>query len=457
MASLLSGPGPGDLDSRELSAQSSVHISVAPSGDASQNTIHPRADRVVSSLRRYGAAFVFVALALGAEKLLQHFFPYPFLLLFFAAVLASAWNGGAGPGLFAVVISILAVDYFFIPPLDSLVINAAAATYCAAFIVSALLASWVSAAKKKGEGALREARDQLEVRVDERTLELRRSNAELVEREHQLEMSNAELREREHQLQLQIEEREKAEQALMKTQVELAHLSRVLTMGELTSSIAHEITQPLTAVVLHGDAGLECLSSDPPDVQEAREAFERIIDDGTRAGVVLSRIRALFKKEELLKDRVDLNEVIQDLIVLLRDEAIRKRVMIDAHLVSDLPTVIADRVQLQQVVLNLIMNGLDATAGVEHREKRVWIFSERQPQGEVLVRVEDNGPGLSAETAERMFDPFYTTKAQGIGMGLPISRSIVESHGGRLWATVRPAGGAILQFIIPIEPHHRDG
>ena len=402
-------------------------------------------------------ALLFVAVALSLEKLLQHFFPYPFLLLFFAAVIASAWNGGAGPGLFAVVISILAVDYFFIPPLDSLVINAAAATYCAGFIVSALLASWFSAAKKKGEEALREARDQLEARVDVRTRELRESNAELIERESQLQVSNRELREREQQLQLLIEERGKAEQALMKTQAELTHLSRILTMGELTTSIAHEITQPLTAIVIQGEAGLECLSGASPNIEEARYALERIVDDGARAGAVLARIRALFKKETRSTDHVDLNEAIRDLTVLLRDEAIRQHVSIQTDLAPDLPGISGDRVQLQQVLVNLIVNAIDAMSQLSDRPRQLRIFSLKQNVNEILIGIEDNGIGLSAESGERIFDPFYTTKTQGIGMGLPISRSIVESHGGHLWAIARPSGGATFQFTIPVETPNRNG
>jgi signal transduction histidine kinase len=364
---------------------------------------------------RYGMALFFVALALGAEKLLQHFFPYPFLLLFFAAVLASGWYGGAGPGLFAVVLSIFAVDYFFIPPLDSLVINAAAMAYCAAFIVSALLASWVSAMTKKSKGELEEAHDQLELRVVERTAELEKSNAELREKEHQL-----------------------------------AHLSRVLTMGELTSSIAHEVTQPLTAVVIQGEACLECLSATPPNLAQARDAAERIIEDGTRAGAVLGRIRALFKKEGLAKDWLDMNEVIRELTVFLRDEAIRHHISLRTQLSPDLPKTTGDRVQLQQVVLNLIMNGMDAMRFVTSRPRDLLISSRKRGAGEILIAVEDSGVGLQPESAERVFDPFFTTKPQGIGMGLSISRSIVESHGGRVWAASRPSGGAIFEFTIPI-------
>jgi C4-dicarboxylate-specific signal transduction histidine kinase len=241
----------------------------------------------------------------------------------------------------------------------------------------------------------------------------------------------------------------------MKTQAELAHLSRVLTIGELTASIAHEVTQPLTAVVVHGDACLECLLASPPNLEEARQAVEKIIDDGTRAGLVLGRIRTLFKKQALSRDGVDMNEVIQELIVLLRDEAVRHRVSMRTDLDADLPMVEGDRVQLQQVVLNLIMNGMDALCQTADHSSQLRITSSSVNQREILIRVEDNGVGLDEDGAEKVFEPFYTTKSQGIGMGLSISRSIVESHGGRLWAAPLPSGGAIFQFTIPIEPPSR--
>ena len=406
-------------------------------------------------IRPYGTAVVLVALAFLLTFVLRYFFPYPVLFLFFAAVMVSAWIGGTGPGLFAVLLSTLVADYFFVPPFNSFVVNATNVSYFGAFVLCALMASWVSTTKKKGELAILEARDQLEVRVDQRTAELRRLNADLIARERQLEISNAELRERERQLELMIEERKKAEQALMKSQGELAHLSRVLTMGELTTSIAHEITQPLTAVVIHGDAGLACLSMNPPALDEARQAFDKIIEDGTRAGMVLGRIRTLFKKEALSKDWVDMNELIQELIGLLRDQIIQTGIAIQISLATDLPNVYGDRVQLQQVILNLVLNAMDATSHLTGIPRRLHIFSSTQAAKEVLIGVEDNGIGLQREIAERIFDTFYTTKPQGIGMGLPISRSIVESHGGRLWATALTKG-ALFQFTIPTEPPNRD-
>jgi C4-dicarboxylate-specific signal transduction histidine kinase len=372
-------------------------------------------DRLTRSpVRRCGLALLFVVVAFAPTLLLQRLFPYPFLFLFFGAVMASAWFGGTAAGLFAVLFSTLLVDYFFVPPFYSFSISTTAEAYFAAFVVSALAASWVSSAKKKSEEALKEALDQLEVRVSERTAEL------------------------------------------MKTQTELAHLSQVLSMGELTASIAHEINQPLTAVVTHGHACIEWLSANPPNLEKAQQTVQRIIQDGTRAGAVLSRIRALFKKEAPAKDWLDINEVIHELTTFLRDDALRRRIAIRTDLVPGLPKVKADRVQLQQVVLNLMINGMDAMAETNDRAKDLLI-SARGAEAEVVVRVEDSGMGLDTEAAEKIFNPFFTTKPHGIGMGLSISRSIIESHEGRLWASPRPSGGAIFQFTLPVHLRDSDG
>jgi signal transduction histidine kinase len=366
----------------------------------------PKADR--SLLRSFGMALLFVLLALGPELLLTRLFPYPFLFLFLAAVIASAWFGGMLAGFFAVTFSILLVDYLFIPPGTGFVFNAPAVTYLAAFVVCAMVASWVSSAKKKSEEALKETRDQLEIRVSERTA------------------------------------------ALMQSQAELTHLSRVLSMGELTASIAHEIKQPLTAVVTHADACLEWLSADPPNLQKAQSTAERIIQEGSRAGAVLSRIRALFKKDNPAKDWVDMNEVVTDLMVLLRDEALRRKISLSSELAVDLPEIEADRVQMQQVVLNLVMNGMDAVENIKRPEKTLTLRSRKISDHEISMQIEDNGVGLSPGNADRIFDPFFTTKPQGLGMGLAISRSIVEAHEGRLWAVLRAEGGTIFQFTLPV-------
>ena len=373
----------------------------------------PTHERIRSLLQHYGVALFAVGAALVSTLLLQGFFPYPFLFLFFGAVMASAWFGGPGPGLCAVLLSVVVVDYFFVPPFHSFSVSASAGAYFAAFVACALVASWVSSSKKKSELALKQGLDQLEVRVSERTAEL------------------------------------------MKTQAELAHLSQVLSMGELTASIAHEINQPLTAVVTHGHACVEWLSANPPNLEKTRQTVERIIQDGTRAGAVLLRIRALFNKEAPAKHWFDMNEVIHEMTVFLRDEATRRGVSIRTDLVPGLPKVKADRVQLQQVMLNLMVNGMDAVAETTGRPKELLICAQEEST-KLIVRVEDSGVGLDGETVEKIFNPFFTTKAHGVGMGLSISRSIIESHGGHLWAVPRPSGGAIFQFTLPIRPKDAD-
>ncbi|HEX4074038.1 MAG TPA: ATP-binding protein [Candidatus Acidoferrales bacterium] len=389
----------------------------------------------MGAIRSYGIATVLVGFAFVATLLVRGLFPYPFLFLFFAAVMASAWLGGTGAGLFAVLLSTLVVAYFFVPPFYSWSVSATDGTYFASFILCALVASWVSSSKKKSEEALKEARNQLEIRVAERTVELQKSNAEL---------------------RWTIQEHDKAQEALRETQTDLAHLSRVFSMGELTSSIAHEISQPLTAVVTHGHACLEWLSASPPNVERARRTTENIIQDGTRAGAVLGRIRSLFKKESPTQDWLEMNEVIGELTIFLRDEASRRGISIRTDLASDLPRVKGDRVQLQQVVLNLLMNGMDAMGGLTSGAKQLLIRSKRHDARTIRISVEDSGVGLRPEIESRVFEPFFTTKPQGIGMGLSISRSIVESHRGRLWAESGRASGALFQFTIPLDSGDSD-
>lgn len=374
----------------------------------------PSGPVILKLLRRFAVSLLSVGLAFALTVLLQPLFPYPFLFLFFGAVMASAWFGGAAAGIFAVLLSTMLVEYFFVPPFHSFSISTTSEAYFAAFVLCALAASWISTAKKKSELALQEALDHLEVRVSERSAEL------------------------------------------LKTQTELAHLSQVLSMGELTASIAHEISQPLTAVVTHGHASLEWLSADPPNLDKTRQTIERIIQDGTRAGATISRVRALFKKEAPVKDWLDVNEVVHELTIFLRDEATRRGILVHTDLVPGLPKVRADRVQLQQVLLNLIMNGMDAMDEVANHRKEL-VISARVEAANMIVRVEDSGKGLDEQTAEKIFTPFFTTKPHGIGLGLSLSRSIVEAHEGRLWASSRASGGATFQFTVPIQSRDSDG
>jgi PAS domain S-box-containing protein len=252
---------------------------------------------------------------------------------------------------------------------------------------------------------------------------------------------------------LDLSEQKRAEEALRRSQAylaeaqaELAHVTRVTALGELTASIAHEISQPLAAVVANAHASMRWLSGDSPDLAEAREAIRRITRDGKRAGDVVSRMRSLFKKASTAKDRLDLNEAIEEVVILTEAEARRDRVALRKELAADLPPVMGDRVQLQQVVVNLILNAIEAMATVEGRERDLVIKTQLGEGDEIRVAVRDSGIGFDPVSAERIFDAFHTTKPGGLG--LSISRSIVESHGGRLWAASNDGPGVTFQFTL---------
>jgi len=242
------------------------------------------------------------------------------------------------------------------------------------------------------------------------------------------------------------EERERLRQA----QADLAHVTRVTTMGELTASLAHEVSQPIAAAITNSNTCLRWLTRDPPDVEEAREAVSRIVKDATRAADIVKRIRSMFKKGTAQREPVDVNEAIRDVIMLMRNEAYRYSVAIRTALTEALPQVMADRVQLQQVLTNLMLNGIEAMKDVDAAPE-LTIKSEQADNSHLLISVSDTGMGLAPEQAEQIFKAFFTTKADGTGMGLSISRSIIEAHGGRLWATANQPRGAVFQFTLPVD------
>jgi PAS domain S-box-containing protein len=237
---------------------------------------------------------------------------------------------------------------------------------------------------------------------------------------------------------------------LRQVKSELAHLNRVTTMGELAASIAHEIKQPISAAHTNAKTCLRWLGRDQPDIEEAREAVSRIVQDVTRASEIINRIRGLFKQGESERALLDVNEVIGEMISLLRSEAGRHAISVHAELAPELPKVNADRVQLQQVLMNLILNGIEAISEGK-AEGQLTIRSQRNLEDLVLISVSDTGIGLPPDRADKVFDAFFTTKPQGTGMGLSLSRSIIEAHGGRLWATGNPDCGATFQFTLPVE------
>src|SRR5215470_14518294 len=242
---------------------------------------------------------------------------------------------------------------------------------------------------------------------------------------------------------------QQAQQTLYTTQVELARVSRVTTMGELAASIAHEINQPLTAISNNGNACLRLLANSSLDPEVLRQALKEIVSDGSRASAVLAGIRAFIKKAPAVKQVVDINDVIQEVLALVGLELRKNRISVERQLTKTLPHVTADRVELQQVLLNLIMNGIEAMAGVTDRPCLVGVQSRIDESGNVLVSVSDSGTGLGSE-GDRAFTPFFTTKANGMGMGLPISRSLIESQGGRLWAESNSPDGAVFSFTLPM-------
>jgi PAS domain S-box-containing protein len=245
-------------------------------------------------------------------------------------------------------------------------------------------------------------------------------------------------------------ERKRAEDALHHAQMELAHVTRVATLGEMTASIAHEINQPLGAIVNSASACLRWLEAQK--LEEARRSASRVIAEGHRAGEIITRIRALAKKAPSEKDWLDINETIREVIALMRSEVQRNGVALDTRLSDDVyyvPLILADRIQLQQVILNLMMNAIEAMSGAGEGPRELLIRSGIAESKHVLVAVRDSGPGLDPKNLDRIFDAFYTTKSHGLGMGLAICRSIIAAHGGRLWATANDDRGATFQFTLP--------
>lgn len=490
------------------------------------------------AIRPCAIAICFVLVALLWTFPLQHVVAYPFLFLFFGAIMGSAWFGGAISGFVAVFLSSLVINFFFIPPLYSIAVAKEFRSFLAAFILCAIAIAIVSSARKRAENAGRIARDQLEANVRERTDELERSNLEIKESERQLrilteaipqqiwradasgqiEYFNQHLRDyiggekqallgdtffsilhpqdeplfrqawttaieaggafevearvrgtngvyrwflvrsipqrlengsitRWYGIHIDIEEQHRAQQSLLVAQDELSRLSRTLSMAEMAASIAHELNQPVTAVVTHAYACREWLLSEPANVERASATAEKIVQEGTRASAVVKRVRALFQKEAEVREVVDINALIRDLVRLIRDEAIRRNVSIQLRLGSDLPKTRIDPVQVQQVILNLATNGMDAMTDVGG-PRELTIRSGLQKSGEIVVTVEDRGCGIPQELMKTIFEPFFSTKPHGTGLGLALCRSIVEAHDGRLWATNSPQGGAVFQFTL---------
>jgi C4-dicarboxylate-specific signal transduction histidine kinase len=346
--------------------------------------------RILSKLQRYGLAIISCGVALAVAWPIDA--PASCFLL---AVAVSTLFGGLGSGLLSVALSALVFEYFFLwrtlPPAR----ESAAVLRFSVFLVAALLIAGLMEIKRRVE-----------------------------------------------------ESRNRAEEALRQAQADLAQVNRITTMGELTASLAHEVNQPIAAAVTDANTCLRWLLRDQPDWEEARQAASRVVKDATRASEIISRIRSLFKKGTQQRELVDVNEIIREMIVLLRSEATRYSISMRVELSGGLPRVTGDRVQLQQVLMNLMINGIEAMKDVEGPRKLV-VKSQRAEDEQLMITVSDTGMGLAPEHADQIFNAFFTTKRDGTGMGLRISRSIIESHGGRLWAAGNSPRGASFHLTVP--------
>ncbi len=310
---------------------------------------------------------------------------------FMLAVIVSSLFGGRGPGLLAVGLSAIAFDVFFLPSPLSLLSDPSSCLRFGVFVVAALTA------------------------------------AQLIDKKRRI------------------------EEALSSTQAQLSQATRFATVAELAASIAHEISQPLSAIVANGHACVQWLSAQPPNPANARAAAERIIHNGKDAGEVVRRIRALFRKTPLEKVNLNINEIIDEVLRLIRKDALQKRIVLEADLERNLPLTLGDSVQLQQVIFNLLLNGIEAMETVTDRPKKLLIRTKLQNSDAILVEVRDYGTGLA--DSKKVFEAFYTTKDNGMGMGLSICRSIVEAHGGRLGSTPSQGPGTTFFFTLPFGPN----
>lgn len=384
--------------------------------------------RHLPAVLRYAIAVALVAIALFFSLILHVPFGNPSWFFFPAAVLAATWIAGVGPGWLAVFLSTLAVQYFFIPPYRSWSLRSKEIPFFLFFAACEILANLLILWRNRTEDALIQARDQLEARVAERTVELENAN---------------------EALRNQMQEQRRTEEALQAARTELARIARITTVGELAASIAHEVNQPLAAVVANADACIAWLALQEPDLAEARAAADRAAQGATRASDVIARIRSLINKGSPQRVAVALNPIIEDTVALIKGQAERNKVSIATVLDPNLPPVPGDKIQLQQVILNLMINGIEAMTAVDSRVRTLEIRSEATDAGQVRISVRDTGIGVDPQSLAQLFEPFFTTRAHGIGMGLPISRSIVEAHSGRLWVESVINEGSVFHFSLP--------
>ena len=360
---------------------------------------------------RYGVSLALVAIALWLALMFESQFGNPFFGFFFpVTVIATRWFFGPGAGWLTTVASMVVVQYYFIPPLRSFAITRHDVPFSLTFLACQIFGGWIVAKRKEVESTLR------------------RANASLIE---------------------EMAQRERAEESLRSTRAELARIGRLTTVGELTASIAHEVNQPLAAIVTNAEACMAWLDPENLNLDEARKTAERAALGATRASEVIRRIRSLISNEPIEKIPLQINDLIKEILDLISHQSEDCGVSLTHDLQSGLPPVPGDRIQLQQVILNLLTNSIEATSRVADRARRITVQTKELPSGDVEVTVTDTGIGISEESMNKLFDPLFTTRSTGIGLGLSISRSIVEAHGGRIWAESAFGKGSVFHVAVP--------
>jgi C4-dicarboxylate-specific signal transduction histidine kinase len=378
---------------------------------------------------RYVLSFAMVALACAVTHLLNLSAPdRPNSYLFIGVIAVSAWYLGSGPGWLSVVLSALAVNYFFVPNIFELDWSARDIPWLATFVLFAGATNALSLQRRRLEAQLLKARDELERRVRDRTLDLQQTTERLM---------------------AETGERARTEAALRETQNDLARAARITTVAELTASIAHEVNQPLAAVVANGEAAINWLRRSPPDCSKAAESITAAILAGERASEVIGRVRNLMTKGTPTSTEVDVNDLISSIIKLVHPSLEKRHMSVECQFEPSLPPIWGDRIQLQQLVLNLINNAADAMANVCDRRRELILRTRRDKEDRITITVEDCGCGLGDIDLKTLFQPWYSTKSDGMGMGLSICRTIAESHGGTIRAESRSPCGATFQVSLP--------
>ena len=367
-------------------------------------------------------AVLSVAAALVSALLLQRYLQTePFASSLLCAIMFAAWFGGASADLLAVVLAVLGFVYFAAAPGHSFAVAHTEIPRIVIFTIAALIVLWLSAAQRVAANSLRRARDDLQAAV-------------------------VKLEDLNKTLQLEHE-------ALQQAQAELAQVSRVANLGAMGASIAHEVSQPLSAIAANGEAGLRWLAREVPETEQAIASMRGIISDAKRASEVVGKIRELARKVEPEVTQLDIHEIIDEAVALIRREMVGHHVTLDLQPAPGLPPIRGDRIQLQQVIINLLINAVQAMATVADDARRITIRTQEHETHDVLVAIEDSGIGVAPEVLGRLFSPFYTTKPHGMGLGLSICRTIVEAHGGRIWACRNDGPGMTFKFVVSAAAH----